>query len=105
MRKLKTISDIRAFFHQYDVPTYFVSATPFNLQGLEEWVGDFTFINYIDCFDGKHPSVFVPSKKPHEPFESIEDIVNTHLQRKGKGSNQFVAWTLQVPSRPWGSQA
>ncbi|MEQ9399477.1 MAG: biotin carboxylase [Longimicrobiales bacterium] len=82
MRKLKTISDIRAFFHQYDVPTYFVSATPFNLQGLEEWVGDFTFINYIDCFDGKHPSVFVPSKKPHEPFESIEDIVNYLLSHE-----------------------
>jgi len=82
MRKLKTISDVRAHFHQYDVPTYFVSATPFNLQGMEEWVGDFTFINYIDCFDGKHPSVFVPTEKPHPVFESIEQIVNHLLEHE-----------------------
>ncbi len=82
MRKLKTISDIRAFFHQYDMPTYFVSATPINLQGMEEWIGDFTFINYIDCFDGKHPSVFVPTEKPHPVFESIEQIVNYLLEHE-----------------------
>lgn len=80
MKKLRSISDIRAFFHTYEVPTYFVSATPFNLQGMDEWVRDFTFINLIDCFDGRHPSVFVPPAEPNAVFESIEQI-NNHLLR------------------------
>ena len=82
MKKLRTISDIRAFFHTYEVPTYFVSATPFNLQGMDEWVRDFTFINLIDCFDGRHPSVFVPPEKPHADFESIEQINNYLLRHE-----------------------
>jgi len=82
MRKLKTVSDIRAFFHQYEMPTYFVSATPFNLQGMDEWVRDFTFINLIDCFDGRHPAVFVPPEKPHAVFESIEQINNYLLRHE-----------------------
>jgi biotin carboxylase len=80
MKKLKSISDIRAFFHTYEVPTYFVSATPFNLQGMDEWVRDFTFINLIDCFDGRHPSVFVPSRDSRPVFESMEEI-NNYLLR------------------------
>ena len=76
MKKLQDVSDIRNHFHKSDVPTYFVSATPFNLLGLDEWVRDFTFINYIDCFDGAHPSVFVPSEKPHPVFQGIEEINN-----------------------------
>ena len=104
MRKLRTVSDIRAFFHQYETPTYFVSATPFNLQGMDEWVRDFTFINLIDCFDGRHPSVFVPPARAHEPFESIEQINNyllTHpsvvelIKRKapkGRGSRGNVVF-------------
>ena len=82
MRKLKSISDIRSFFHGYETPTYFVSATPFNLLGAEEWIRDFTFINYIDCFDGKHPAVFVPSKASHPTFESIEQINNYLLSHR-----------------------
>ena len=82
MRKLKSISDIRSFFHGYETPTYFVSATPFNLLGAEEWIRDFTFINYIDCFDGKHPAVFVPSKTSHPTFESIEQINNYLLSHR-----------------------
>lgn len=82
MRKLETVSDIRAFFHQYDVPTYFVSATPFNLQGMDEWVRDFTFINLIDCFDGRHPAVFVPPEQPHDVFQSMEEINNYLLRHE-----------------------
>lgn len=76
MKKLKSISDIRRFFHRNDTPIYFVSATPFNLLGMDEWVRRFTFVNYINCFDGAHPHVFIPSERPHEPFQSIEDITN-----------------------------
>ena len=61
---------------------YFLSATNFNLLGADEWVRSFKFINYIDCFDGQHPSVFVPEEPPHEPFDSIEDISNYLLEHK-----------------------
>jgi len=76
VKKLEDLSDIRRFFYRNDDPIYFVSATPFNLLGLDEWVRRFTFVNYIDCFDGSHPNVFVPTEKPHPVFQSIEEITN-----------------------------
>ncbi len=76
MPKLNSISDIRRHFYRNEVPTYFISATPFNLLGMDEWVRSFTFVNYIDCFDGEHPSVFVPTETPHPIFQSIEEITN-----------------------------
>jgi hypothetical protein len=82
MKKLEGISDIRRFFYRNDVPTYFISATPFNLLGMDEWVRKWFFINYIDCFDGQHPSVIVPGDKTDRVFQSIEEINNYLLQHK-----------------------
>jgi len=79
---LKGISDIRRFFHRNETPVYFFSATNFNLIGIDEWVRNFKFINYIDCFDGLHPNVFVPREQPHRPFSCIEDINNYLLGHK-----------------------
>lgn len=73
---LRGVSDIRRFFYRNTEPVYFISATPFNLLGMDEWIRGFTFINAIDCFDGQHPNVFVPPEIEHEPWESIEDINN-----------------------------
>lgn len=81
-RTLRGLSDIRLFFHRNETPIYFVSATNFNLIGIDEWVRNFKCINYIDCFDGHHPNVVVPSETPHKPFTSIEDINNYLLQHK-----------------------
>jgi len=81
-KKLKNISEIRRFFHRNETPIYFVSATNFNLLGLDEWVRNFKYINYIDCFDGHHPNVLVPAEQAHAEFESIEDINNYLLQHK-----------------------
>ncbi len=81
-KKLDGISDIRRFFHRNETPIYFVSATNFNLLGIDEWVRNFRHITYIDCFDGRHPNTFTPSEAPHREFESIEDIVNYLLQHK-----------------------
>ncbi|MCJ7592874.1 MAG: biotin carboxylase [Woeseiaceae bacterium] len=97
-KKLKNISEIRRFFHRNETPIYFVSATNFNLLGLDEWVRNFKYINYIDCFDGQHPNVIVPNKQAHPDFESIEDINNYLLQHKDvidrikarKGDAKFV---------------
>jgi D-alanine-D-alanine ligase-like ATP-grasp enzyme len=81
-RKLRNISEIRRFFHRNETPIYFVSATNFNLLGMDEWVRNFKYINYIDCYDGRHPNVFCPPEMPHAEFESIEDINNYLLQHK-----------------------
>jgi len=82
VKKLRNISDIRRFFHRNETPIYFISATNFNLLGISEWVKNFRYINYIDCFDGRHPNVFIPSEAPHREFESIEDIVNYLIEHK-----------------------
>jgi hypothetical protein len=54
--KLRSISDIRRFFHRNETPIYFVSPTNFNLHGMDEWVRNFKFVGYIDCYDGRHPN-------------------------------------------------
>lgn len=79
---LKSMSDIRRFFHRNSTPYFFVSATNFNLIGIDEWVSNFHYINYIDCFDGNHPNLFKPTEFPHEQFNSIEDINNYLLEHK-----------------------
>jgi hypothetical protein len=81
-KTLRNISEIRRYFHRNDDPVYFVSATNFNLLGLDEWVKNFKYICYIDCYDGRHPNVFCPSEQPHAEFQSIEDINNYLLQHK-----------------------
>ena len=60
VKPLKNISDIRRFFHRNETPIYFISATNFNLLGISEWVRNFRYINYLDCFDGRHPMVRNP---------------------------------------------
>ncbi len=81
-KKLKNISEIRRFFHRNETPIYFISATNFNLLGIDEWVRNFKYITYIDCYDGRHPNVMVPDEHPHPEFESIEDINNYLLEHK-----------------------
>ncbi|MHA1528312.1 MAG: biotin carboxylase [Alphaproteobacteria bacterium] len=81
-KTLNNISEIRRYFHRNETPIYFISATNFNLLGLDEWVKNFKYINYLDCYDGRHPNVFVPSEESHSEFQSIEDINNYLLQHK-----------------------
>ncbi len=82
MTPLCGISDIRRFFYRNTVPTYFISATCFNLLGMDEWVRNFKYINHIDCFDGAHPNVITPSVKTDRVFNSIEEINNWMLENK-----------------------
>lgn len=82
-KPLRGIPDIRRFFYRNKKPIYFISATNFNLLGADEWVRNFKFICYIECFDGMHPNVFSPKEEmPHEEFTSIEDINNYLLEHK-----------------------
>jgi len=80
--QVRSISDLLLLFHRNERPIYFISATNFNLLGIDRWVNRFRYISYIDCFDGRHPNVFVPPESPHPEFESIEDINNYLLQHK-----------------------
>ncbi len=81
-QKLNGISDIRRYFYRNETPTYFISATNFNLLGMDEWVRNFKYINYIDCFDGAHPNVITPKPKTDQVFNSIEEINNYMLEHK-----------------------
>lgn len=101
MTKLRNISEIRRYFHRNETPIYFISATNFNLLGISEWVRNFRYICYLDCFDGRHPSVMVPSLTPHREFESIEDINNYLLEHKevldyikGRGENSKATFLM-----------
>lgn len=94
-KKLNGISDIRRFFHRNQDPVYFISATNFNLLGLDEWVKNFKYINYMDCYDGRHPNTFVPSPAPHPEFESIEEINNYLLENK-----EVFDWIRKRGGRP-----
>jgi biotin carboxylase len=79
---LRGISDIRTFFRTNDTRVYFVSATAFNLLGMDRWVKGFRYLNHYDSFDGHHPNVFVPAERSDRAFESIEEIVNYLLGHK-----------------------
>jgi hypothetical protein len=81
-RPLVGIPAIRNFFRTSQTPVYFVSATAFNLLGIDRWVRTFRFINYYDSFDGWHPNVFVPRERTPRTFSSIEEIVNYLLGHK-----------------------
>lgn len=80
--KLRNISEVRRYFHRNENPIFFISATNFNLLGIDEWCRNFKYINYIDCYDGRHPNTFVPSEQAHPEFESIEDINAYLLEHK-----------------------
>jgi biotin carboxylase len=79
---LRGIPAIRHFFRTNETPIYFVSATAFNLLGIDRWVRNFRFVNYYDSFDGTHPNVFVPTEREPRAFESIEEICNYLLGHK-----------------------
>ena len=91
------ISDIRRWFHRNERPYYFVSATNFNVLNMDTWVRNFRFINYVDCFDGRNPHIFIPKQKSHQPFQSLEEINNYLL-----GHKEVVDY---VKGRPPGGQA
>jgi hypothetical protein len=81
-QKLRSLSEIYAFFRQNQTPICFLSPTPYNLLGLGRWINKFDYINFFDSFDGTHPKITVPREHgPHE-FRSIEDVNNYLLRHK-----------------------
>lgn len=78
--KLKNISEILEFLRKNTTPIYFIAPTPFSLLGLEQWVGNLEFVNYLDTFDGAHRDIFIPSDQGYQDFKSMEDVANYLLR-------------------------
>jgi hypothetical protein len=78
MKKLSTISQIKAYFSNNSESYYFVSASNFNLMPIHSWVKNWFNVNIIDCYSGKNPSVLLPKYGTKPLFEDIEQI-NTFL--------------------------
>jgi hypothetical protein len=98
---LRGLSEIRGYFFRDETPTWYVCATPYTLLGMDEWVRGFRFVSYADCFDGRHPRVFVPPQDIDEtfPYELLEDMnndllrradVQAHIRRFGPGRALFM---------------
>lgn len=79
-RPIAGVAEARRYLQNNERPLYFISATSFNLLGVDADVGNFAFITAIDSFDGRHARVFTPREHMHAPFTSIEDI-NNYLLR------------------------
>jgi biotin carboxylase len=76
-KTLKNLEDIKQFFKSNTTPIYFISATNFNLLGMDEWINNFKYISHIDSYEGLHQNLFSHKEGvAHEEFTSIEDINN-----------------------------
>jgi hypothetical protein len=73
---------VRRFFYRNTRPIYSIGPTDFNLAGMDEWIANFRHICQIDCYDGRHPNVFVPRSTEHDEFRSIPDVNNYLLRHK-----------------------
>lgn len=91
-KKLKGLSEIFTFLRKNTTPIYIVTPTPYSLLGLDQWVGGLEYVNYFDIFEGNHPRAFVPTKIPHEEFQSMEDVANYLVSHP-----QFLAKTKGKP--------
>ncbi len=65
---------LRELWKSNTIPLYFVSPTPFNLLGMENLIGQFQFISYIDTFDKRHPKVYIPPRTLTPVFNHLEEI-------------------------------
>lgn len=74
--KLTGLTEIYRYLRRNKTPIYVIMPTPFNLMGLDQWVGGLEFVNYFDVFDGQHPRVFVPNVTEAPVFQSMEDVAN-----------------------------
>jgi biotin carboxylase len=79
-RRLNGIPEVRSYFRTNTEPIYFFGPTCFNLLGIDRWVRNFHYVVYYDSWDGVHPRVFTPGRKPCVEFDSNEEIVNYLLR-------------------------
>ena len=96
---LRSLSDVYRYFRQNTKPIYFVSPTPYNLLGIDEWVSGFEYVTYFDSFDGAHARSFSPTHAGPRDFETFESVnsyllgnkeVIDHVKANGPGQVLFV---------------
>lgn len=87
---LRGLSEIYRFFRENTTPVYFVSPTPYNLLGIDDWVSSFRYISYFDTFDGAHDHVFVPATSGPREFDTFESV-NTYLLRNKEVTDHIAA--------------
>jgi len=75
---LRDLSQVYRYFRSSTKPIYFVSPTPYNVLGIDQWVSGFRYISYFDSFDGAHPHLFSPTHSGARDFETFESV-NTYL--------------------------
>lgn len=75
---LRGLSEIYRFFRENETPLYFISPTPYNILGLDDWVSSLRYVCYFDSFDGAHDHIFVPTHPGPREFETFESV-NTYL--------------------------
>ena len=86
-------------------PIYFVTPVPFNLLGLDQWVGGLEYLTYFDSFDGYHPRCFTPQETGPREFRSMEEVGNyllshkevvDHIRKRGKtGKVMFIMFDAE----------
>jgi hypothetical protein len=105
MPTLRGLSDVYRFTRSNRVPITFVSPTPYNVLGIDQWVGAFQYISYFDTFDGLHPHVFVPAHEGPREFSSFESVnayllghkdVVDRLHARGGGKVLFVMFDSET---------
>lgn len=100
MATITTISDVRRFFHEYRRPIYYVGHATHHLVGMDGWVNSLKYICRVDCFDGRHPNLFVPREIARDDMPE-EEVVNRLLQCRdvadyisGRGGNSAALFLM-----------
>jgi hypothetical protein len=74
-------------FRRNRTPIYFVNPSAFNLLGAEEWIGNLTFVNSSNSFDGQHPNVFVTGR--HRPA-GLDLLATTNFLLRERATADFL---------------
>jgi D-alanine-D-alanine ligase-like ATP-grasp enzyme len=76
---IRTIEDVRRFFAGNRRPISFIGHTTHHLLGIDAWVRGFEYICRLDCFEGRHPRLFIPREAALDDVPE-EEVVKRLLQ-------------------------
>lgn len=79
MGAITSVADVRRFFREYRRPIYYVGHATHHLVGMDGWVDSLKYICRVDCFDGRHPNLYVPREITRDDMPE-EDVVNRLLR-------------------------
>jgi hypothetical protein len=79
METITSIADVRRFWQENRRPIYYFGNAVHHLLGMDGWVGNFAFVCRVDCFEGRHPNLFVPREIERDDVPE-EDVVERLLR-------------------------